>query len=262
MILEEMQKRRKELGLTYEELAEKSGVPLSTVQKILGGFTQNPNYQTVLALEEALKPEKPYGFINCEPYPMVREARVEYLAKRDGSYTFEDIERLPEGVRCELWDGEMILLEAPSEEHERVVGYFVGELYSAIKRSGESCIVYASNKGARREIDKRNYLLPDVQIKCASSKTEKDVPDFAIEITSPSSEKTDLNYKPERYKKLGVQEYWVVFLRQEKVIVYDLENDTPITFYTFDDIVPVGISHGALQIDFRDLQDYLKSGKG
>lgn len=258
MILEEMQKRRKELGLTYEELAEKSGVPLSTVQKILGGFTQNPNYRTVLALEEALKPENPYVFINCEPYPMVKEDRTEYLAKRDGTYTIEDIERLPEGVRCELWDGEMVLLAAPSEEHERTVGYLVGELYSAIRQRGGDCIVYASNKGAKKKADDKNYLLPDVQIKCASSKTGKDVPDFAIEVTSPSSEKTDLNHKPERYKKLGVREYWVVFLRQQKVVVYDLENDAPIAFYTFDDIVPVGISQGELQIDFRDLQGYLK----
>ena len=58
MILEEMKARRKELGLTYEELAERSGVPLSTVQKIFGGFTQSPNYRTVLALEEALNPEQ------------------------------------------------------------------------------------------------------------------------------------------------------------------------------------------------------------
>lgn len=258
MILEEMKERRKELGLTYEELAEKSGVPLSTVQKIFGGFTQSPNYRTVLALEEALNPEQSYYHIDEEPYPMVKEARASYLAKQDGAYTIKDIERLPKGVRCELWDGEMILLASPSDEHELAIGYLVGEFYSYVKKNRGNCRVYASNKGVKRKTDDRNYLLPDVSIKCTPSKTERDIPDFIVEVTSPSSEKRDLIGKTERYQILGVREYWIVFLQQKKVVVYDLENGAPIVFYTFDDIVPVGISQGKLQVDFRDLQDYLK----
>ena len=254
MIIEEMQKRRKELGLTYAELAEKSGVPLSTVQKIFGGFTQSPNYRTVLALEEALNPEQSYYHIDEEPYPMVKEPRASYLAKQDGAYTIKDIERLPKGVRCELWDGEMILLASPSDEHELAIGYLVGEFYSYVKKNRGNCRVYASNKGVKRKTDDRNYLLPDVSIKCTPSKTERDIPDFIVEVTSPSSEKRDLIGKTERYQILGVREYWIVFLQQKKVVVYDLENGAPIVFYTFDDIVPVGISQGKLQVDFRDLQ--------
>ena len=257
MIIEEMQKRRKELGLTYEALAEKAGVPLSTVQKILGGFTQNPNYRTVLALEEALRPEKPF-LIEEEPYPMVREARTAYLTKQSGAYTVEDIARLPRAVRCELWDGEMVLLAAPSEEHELAVGFLVGELYSSIKSVQGGCKVFASNKGVRKESDDRNYLLPDVQIKCASSKTEKGVPDFVIEVASPSSESADLNRKPLQYKKFGVREYWVIFLKQEKIVVYDFEHDAPISFYTFEDKVPLLIYGGELEIDMKELKAYLK----
>ncbi len=258
MILEEMQKRRKELGLTYEDVAEKSGVPLSTVQKILGGFTQNPNYRTVLALEEALKPEQPFYQIDEAPYPMVRETRVEYLAKQDGTYTIEDIERLPHGVRCELWDGEMILLGSPSDEHERIVSYLVGEFYAYIRRAEGNCVVYASNKGAKRKEDKRNYLLPDVSVKCSPSKTERDIPDFIVEVTSPSSEKRDLIGKTERYQKLGVREYWIVLLQQKKVIVYDFEHDAPVAFYSFEDKIPARIYDGGLQIDMKDLQAYLE----
>lgn len=257
MILEEMKNRRKELGLTYEELAKKSGVPLSTVQKIFGGFTQSPNYRTILALEEALKPEITYC-IDEEPYPMVREARAAYLAKQDGTYTIEDIERLPKGVRCELWDGEMILLGSPSEEHERIVSYLVGEFYAYIRRKKGNCVVYASNKGAKRKADNRNYLLPDMSIKCTSSKTERDIPDFIVEVTSPSSEKRDLIGKAERYQRLSVREYWIVLLQQKKVIVYDFEHDAPVAFYTFDDKIPVRIYGGDLQIDMKDLQAYLE----
>ena len=35
MTIEEMQERKRELGYSYEKLAEISGIPLGTVQKIL-----------------------------------------------------------------------------------------------------------------------------------------------------------------------------------------------------------------------------------
>ena len=258
MIIEEMQKRRKELGLTYAELAEKSGVPLSTVQKIFGGFTGNPNYRTVLALEEALQPERPYGTIDLEPYPMVKDARAEYLSKKDGSYTIEDLERLPKGVRCELWDGEMVLLAAPSDEHEQAVSYLFGEFYIYIKAHEGECIVYGSNRGVRKHADEKNYLLPDVQILCDLSREDHVGPDLVIEVTSPSSEKTDFNMKPAKYQWFGVREYWVVMLQQQKVVVYDLEHDAPIKFYSFEDKVPVGIYGGDCVIDFSELKEYLE----
>lgn len=56
MTLEEMKQRKKELGYTYARLSELSGVPLSTVQKIFGGATISPRYDTMLALESLLVP--------------------------------------------------------------------------------------------------------------------------------------------------------------------------------------------------------------
>ena len=258
MIIEEMQKRRKELGLTYAELAEKSGVPLSTVQKILGGFTENPNYRTVLALEEVLQPERPYYSMDFEPYPMVEEARAEYLAKKDGSYTIEDIRKLPKGTRCELWDGQMVLLAHPSPTHEKVVGYLVGVLFAYVNSHKGDCTVYASNMGVWWSDDDSNYLQPDVQVACDLSKPDGESPDLVIEVTSPSSEKTDFNLKPAKYQWFGVREYWVVMLQQQKVVVYDLEHDAPIMFYSFEDKVPVGIYGGDCVIDFSELKAYLE----
>lgn len=54
--IDEMRARKKELGYTYKELADLSGVPLPTVQKIMGGFTKSPRYDNVLALRRALWP--------------------------------------------------------------------------------------------------------------------------------------------------------------------------------------------------------------
>ena len=49
MNLEQMRAKKKELGYTYEQIAERSGVPLGTVQKVFGGVTSSPRYDTLRA---------------------------------------------------------------------------------------------------------------------------------------------------------------------------------------------------------------------
>ena len=46
MTREEMQQRKRELGLTYEEIAERCGLSVPTVQRIISGTTQNPREYT------------------------------------------------------------------------------------------------------------------------------------------------------------------------------------------------------------------------
>ena len=54
MTVEEMNAKRIELGYSYRELAELSGVPVGTVQKIFGRITLRPRRETILKLERVL----------------------------------------------------------------------------------------------------------------------------------------------------------------------------------------------------------------
>ena len=56
MTIEEMKIRKKELGYSNETIAQLSGVPFSTVQKVFSGKTSAPRQKTILALEKVLKP--------------------------------------------------------------------------------------------------------------------------------------------------------------------------------------------------------------
>lgn len=47
MNIQEMKEKKKEKGYTNEQIAELSGVPLGTVQKIFGGTTTSPRYDTL-----------------------------------------------------------------------------------------------------------------------------------------------------------------------------------------------------------------------
>lgn len=54
MDLELWKKRRKELGLRYDDLAEKAGVSKRTIEDIFRGYTTAPRIDTVEAIERAL----------------------------------------------------------------------------------------------------------------------------------------------------------------------------------------------------------------
>ena len=54
MTIEQMKERKTELGYTNEKIAELSGVPLGTVQKVFAGVTKAPRYDTLQKLQKVL----------------------------------------------------------------------------------------------------------------------------------------------------------------------------------------------------------------
>ena len=120
MTIQEMNERKKELGYSYERLAELSGVPVGTVQKVLGGITKSPRYDTLYALERVLSPYQPM---------MVRESVAVYGEKRQGEYTVEDYFALPDERRVELIDGVIYDMASPNLVHQTIAG----EIYAKIR---------------------------------------------------------------------------------------------------------------------------------
>lgn len=54
MGLEKIIEYKKKLGLTTEELSQKSGVPIGTLNKILSGATKDPKLETLKAIARVL----------------------------------------------------------------------------------------------------------------------------------------------------------------------------------------------------------------
>ena len=119
MTLEEMRKLKTEYALTVEMIANRSGVPLGTVQKVFGGVTSAPRKQTLDALEAvfleeaAKKRRRTYCFEETKP-EVVREPATNYdAALKQKLYTIEDYYALPDERRVELIDGVFYDMAAP-----------------------------------------------------------------------------------------------------------------------------------------------------
>ncbi len=54
MLIQKMQNLKDESQMSYQDIADKSGVPVSTVRRIFSGQTPDPGYTTVLSIIEAM----------------------------------------------------------------------------------------------------------------------------------------------------------------------------------------------------------------
>ena len=136
MTIEQMRERKQELGYTYEQIADLSGVPLGTVQKVFGGVTASPRYDTLRALEQVFQKKEPM-YVKESALPYEAEARRE---KRQGEYTVEDYRALPEEQRMELIDGVLYDMAAPTGIHQLIGGEIYAVLRDYIRTQKGKCL--------------------------------------------------------------------------------------------------------------------------
>lgn len=67
------------------------------------------------------------------------------------------------------------------------------------------------------------------------------VPDWIIEIVSPSSQHLDYLTKLLKYRTAGVREYWIVNPLKDTIQTYSFEGEENSVQYAFDESIPVTI---------------------
>lgn len=278
LTIEEIRKKKAEYGYTNEQLSRLSGVPLGTLQKIMGNETKTPRYETLKALSSVFEkpdPENLADYVIADP-GMVKEepapygfkhrpiARNQHVYDRQGFYTLEDYLALPDEQRVELIDGYFFDMGAPTAEHQSICGFLYAELFNYIRRNKGGCMPFIAPTDVQLDCDNRTVLQPDVFVVCDPKRiTHARIfgqPDLVIEVLSPSTKGKDMFIKNIKYRDAGVREYWMVDSRNRQVIVYLFgkdENDFELKTYSFADTVPVHIYNGDLQIDFKEVTDYL-----
>lgn len=260
MTIQEMKRRKKELGLSNQMVAERSGVPLGTVQKIFGGATKAPRKETIDALIKALYIDHHPKSAQYQTIPgdiYVKEPATAFLRgdRTVGEYTLDDYYALPDDERVELIDGVFYDMASPMKIHQGILGGIYVQLDACVEQHPGTCFLYAAPSDVELGEDRKTVVQPDIYIHCDPDKEQNKphhgAPDFIVEILSPSSRGHDLLRKHELYKRHGVREYWVVDPKDRRVAIYDLVSDALPYIYSFEDEVPVLISEGTCKVDFK-----------
>lgn len=258
MIADILKRKKEEKGMTTETLSRLSGVPVGTINKILNGETRSPRCDTLMALEKVLMDKK-----DADEFLVIRDSQAALEYQGCGPYTIEDYRALPEEVRAELIDGELIFMEAPSTSHQILVMKIAFLLELFIRENKGECFVLPSPLDVQLDCDDKTVVQPDIVVICNRERLVKrgiyGAPDMVIEVTSPSTRRMDFAKKMVKYYNAGVREYWIVDLQKKKVVTYHLEEDPMPSLYTFQDKIPIRIFDERLEIDFAELSDVLES---
>ncbi len=176
-------------------------------------------------------------------------------------YTTEEFYAMPEDIRAELVNGEIVYMAAPSRLHQEISRELMFAITGYIKEKGGKCRVFAAPFNVQLKENEDVVLEPDICVICNTDKLTKrgciGAPDWVIEIASPSNPSHDYITKLNLYNSAGVREYWIVEPINETVYVYDMDGgELPLKTYSFRDAIKVGI-YEDLSINFSsfDLGD-------
>ena len=207
MTIAELKSKKQEYGLSNREISILSGVPLGTVDKIFSGQTAAPRYKTLQAISRALSlaapsldvtpqnvaasqtsaPEKflyhtgassaPATALIKEPSAsgsaFLKEPSAPYgsSAEKEKRYTIKDYLSFPEDKRCELIDGVIYDMSAPTTIHQYIGSAVWEKLRNHIRSKNGSCVPFISPIDVQPDpLDDTTIVQPDVIVICNREK--------------------------------------------------------------------------------------------
>lgn len=152
---------------------------------------------------------------------------AEQIAQKT-DWTYADYALLPDELRCEILDGELLMSPSPRTLHQLCSMELSMLLWEYVRKNNLGKIVTAPMDV---HLDARNIVQPDILFVSSARKNiiERDgiirgVPDVAIEIVSPTSVVLDRGRKMQTYLRFGLPEYWIVDPANQSIEVYTLTN--------------------------------------
>ena len=128
-------------------------------------------------------------------------------------FTYEDYCNAPEDKRYELHDGDLVLVPALKEPHQKTSLELAVELRLLTRRTDIGYIYIAPFDVVFSDTD---VVQPDVifvsndRREIITSDNIQGAPDLVIEVLSPSTAHRDRTFKRALYARHGVREFWLV----------------------------------------------------
>ena len=152
--------------------------------------------------------------------------------------TYEDYRATPEDERCELLDGELIMVAAPNLKHQEVQFRLGRRLGNFIVERSLGKLFFAPCDVVLSDTD---VVQPDLlfvsrerQHLLSGGENVQGAPDLVIEVLSPATADRDRGYKRDLYGEHGVREYWLVDPIAETVTVHRQRDGVLTVAHTFN----------------------------
>ena len=262
MDIKELKKLKRAAKMTNIEISDLSGIPVSTVNKIFSGATENPRYATLLAIEQVLREKQklPFRYDEYREEPSLIQEQVAYYRYNSRKYSLEDIEKLDEVSGYELIDGMLYLKGAPTRMHEFLIMKISFAFQKHIYEKKGNCHVYVSKLGVSLFKDDKTWVAPDITVVCQRDKLTHEgcngAPELVVEIVSPSNSSYDYLTKMIKYQNAGVREYWIVDPELRIVSVYYFDDHSKSGRYQYEDTITSNVLEG-LEIRISDfIEEY------
>ena len=261
-VVQRLRAKKKEFKYTNAQISAKSGVPISTVNKILGGHSKYPRQENVEAIAKSLGLElMDYTTKSKGITYFVREAPLPYI---DNNWkTVEDYYNMPEDFRGELIYGQIIELKAPTVNHQLILSELSYLIPTYLRQVGSNCQGFPAPFDVQLYEDEYTMVQPDYVVisdksKYINGKNCYGCPDLIIEIVSPSNTDLEMIMRFHLYRLAGVKEYWEIDPMKKKVTVQSCftHSGPETSMVGFDQVVSSRLFEG-LSIDFSEIQKKL-----
>ncbi|GAB6283068.1 MAG: Uma2 family endonuclease [Ignavibacterium sp.] len=152
------------------------------------------------------------------------ETENNIIEKISSKKTYKDYEQLPEGAPYQLINGELVMSPSPVYFHQKIIMNLINSFSKYIEQNKVGEIILSPMDVYLTE---ENVYQPDIIFISNENKgiikdRVRGVPDFVIEVLSPTTGYYDLVKKKKIYEQTGVKEYWIIDPEMKTVEV--LEN--------------------------------------
>jgi len=119
-------------------------------------------------------------------------------------------------------DGKIYLMARPNNRHATIQENLFEILNRYFASKDKRCRAMFERQ---LYMNKDNYVQPDLLIYCKDNneKKNKSVPLIVIEVLSDSTWQKDMTTKMRKYAELGIEEYWIIDPKSQKLSIYGLD---------------------------------------
>jgi len=140
--------------------------------------------------------------------------------------TYADYLKIDDNSRYEIFNGELLMVPAPSTDHQGISINLGSLIWKFVKNKNLGKVFEAPTDVV---FDDDEVFQPDIVFIKSENQhiirksAIKGIPDLIVEIVSPSSAFYDTVEKKEVYGKYGVKEYWLIFPDEKVIEIFTLE---------------------------------------